>query len=135
MTVVWDVTDKGDCPVTQSLGTRDVKLPYNTTSLYLIEIPSLSISIQHWNRCTVRASRCFPSNLFCTMNGIYLSSSHCQNLEHLNIAHPSGFRNLSSYLPDLKFSAFITEVEDQIAEFAFRLDEQTASYTISLNVL
>ena len=58
------------------------------------------------------------------MNGIYLSSSQCQNLGHLDIAHPLGLRNLSSYLPDSKFSAFLTEVEDQIAEFAFRLDEQ-----------
>ena len=124
MTVVWDVTDKGDCPVTQSLGTRDVKLHYNTTSLYRIEIPSLGISIHHWNRCPVRASHCFPSNLFCTMNGIYLSSFHCRNLGHLDIAHTSGLRNFSSCLPDSKFSAFLTEVEDQIAEFAFRLDEQ-----------
>ena len=125
MTVVWDVTDEGDCPVTQSLGTRDVKLHYNTTSLYRIEIPSLGISIHYWNRCPVRPSHCFPSNLFCTMNGIYLSSSHCRNLGHLDIAHPSGLRNfLHTFLIQNFLHSSITEVKDQIAKFAFRLDEQ-----------
>ena len=59
------------------------------------------------------------------MNGIYLSSSHCRDLGHLTLAHsPYPSRNLSAQYPDFKFSAFFTEVEDQIAEFASSLDEQ-----------
>ena len=53
-----------------------------------------------------------------------MSLSHCQNLGQLDIIHSSGLRNLSYYLSDSKFSAFLTEVEDQIAEFVFGLDEQ-----------
>ena len=125
MTVVWDVTNKGNCPVTQSLGTRKIRLHYNSSSLYRVEIPSVGISIHRWNQCPVRASHCFPSKLFCTMNGIYLSSSHCRDLGHLTLAHSSLLsRNLSAQYPDSKFSAFFTEVEDQIAEFAYSLDEQ-----------
>ena len=59
------------------------------------------------------------------MNGIYLSSSHCRDLGHLTLAHSSHpSPNLSAQYPDSKFSAFFTEVEDQIAEFASSLDEQ-----------
>ena len=88
------------------------------------EIPSLGISIHQWNRCPVEASNCFPSKLFCTMNGICLSSSNCRNLGHLDTAHPSKLQNLSSHLLDSEYSAFLTEVEDQVAEFAFRLGKQ-----------
>ena len=59
------------------------------------------------------------------MNGIYLSSLHCCDLGHLTLAdssHPS--RNLSAQYPDSKYSTFFTKVEDQIAEFAYSLDEQ-----------
>ena len=56
---------------------------------------------------------------------LYLSSSHCRNLGHLTLAHSSRpSRNLSAQYSDSKFSAFFTEVEDQIAEFAYRLDKQ-----------
>ena len=125
MTVVWDVTNKRNCPVTQSLCTRKIILHYNSSSLYRVEIPSLGISIHRWNQCPVRASHCFPSKLFCTLNGFYLSSSHCRDLGHLTLAHSSHpSRNLSARYADSKFSAFFTEVEDEIAEFASSLDEQ-----------
>ena len=55
----------------------------------------------------------------------FLSSSHCRDLGHLTLAHsPHPSRNLSAQYPDYKFSAFFSEVEDQIAEFASSLDEQ-----------
>ena len=51
-----------------------------------------------------------------------LSSSHCRDLGHLTLAHSSRpSRNLSAQYPDSKFSAFFTEVEDQIAEFVIFL--------------
>ena len=40
------------------------------------------------------------------------------------VAHSSGLRNLSSHFLNLKYSTFLAEVEDHIAEFAFRLNEQ-----------
>ena len=51
---------------------------------------------------------------------------HCLTVEIyiLTLLILQDFENLSSYLPDSKFFAFLTKVEDQIAEFAFRLDEQ-----------
>jgi len=74
----------------------------------------------------MRASYCFPSELFCTMNGIYLSSSNCQKLARLAVTHFSvSYRNFSTFYPDSKFFAFITEVKDQIAEFADNLDKKS----------
>ena len=135
MAVVWNVTDKGDCPVTQSLGNKILKLHYNTTSLHRIEISTLGISIHHWNRCSVRASHCFPSKLFSRINGTYLSSSHCQGLESLDIAHSSRLaiclrnsliQNLLHSSPKLKIKQL---------SLLLGLINKTASYTISLTLI
>ena len=65
-----------------------------------------------------------PLQTFFTTNGIYLLLPHYRGLGHLDIAHLLGLQNLSSHLPNFKYSTFLTEVENQIVEFAFRLDEQ-----------
>ena len=127
MTVVWDVTGKGDCPVTTSLGKQEIRLYYNSSSLYRIEMPALGISIHRWKRCSERARHCFPSNLFCTINGFYISSSKCRDLANLTsypLPSSSHRPSLSKQYPEPKLAAFITEVEDQMAEFAYSLEKQ-----------
>ena len=127
MTVVWDVTDKGKCPVTTPVGKQEIRLHYNSSFLYRIEMPALGISIHRWRRCSERAQRCFPSNLYCTINGFYISSSNCRNLGNLtSYPLPSSHHraSLTKHYLEPKLAAFITEVEDQMAEFAYRLEEQ-----------
>ena len=115
MTVVWDVTDKGDCPVTRPLGKQEMRLHYNSSSLYRIEMPALGISIHRWQRCSERAQHCFPSNSFSTINGFYISSSKCRDLGNLTsylLPSSSNRTSLSKHYPEPKLAAFITEVAD-----------------------
>ena len=74
-----------------------------------------------------RAHHCFPSNLFCTNNSFYISSSKCRDLGNLTSYPLPSFSNrtsLSKPYPEPKLAAFIAEVEDQMAEFAYSLEEQ-----------
>ena len=64
MAVVWDVTDKDNCPVTTPLGSQEMHLHYNFFSLYRIEMPSLGISIHRWCRCSERANIAFLLTYF-----------------------------------------------------------------------
>ena len=90
-------------------------------------MPALGISIHRWRRCSERAQRCFPSNLFCTVNDFYISPSNCRDLGNL-ASYPLPSSNhrapLTKQYPKPKLAAFITEVEDQMAEFAYSLEEQ-----------
>ena len=127
MTLVWDVTDKGDCLVTTLLGRQEMRLRYNSSSLCRIEMPALGISIHRWQRYYERARHCFPFNLFCAINGFYIFSSKCRDLGNLtSYPLPSFFNrtSLSKHYPEPKLAAFITEVEDQMAEFVYNLEEQ-----------
>ena len=90
MTVVWDVTDKNDCVHTTSIGKQEMRLHCNSSSLYRIEMPALQISIHTWQRCSEQARHCFPSNLFGTINGFYISSK-CRDLGQLNLLVTSFF--------------------------------------------
>ena len=48
MTIVWDISRFSTCPKTRRLGLQSLKLYYNHTSLYRVEIPSRGMSIHHW---------------------------------------------------------------------------------------
>ena len=127
MTVVWDVTNKGDCTVTSSLGKQEMRLHYNSSSLYRIEMPVLGISMHRCRGCSERAQHCFSSNLFRTINGFYISSSKCRDLGNLTsypLPSSSNRTSLSKHYPEPKLAAFITEVEENLAEFAYNLEEQ-----------
>ena len=69
--------------MTTSLGKQEIRLHYNFSSLYRIEMPALRISVHRWKRRSERAQHCFPSNLFCTISGFYISSSKCRDLANL----------------------------------------------------
>ena len=90
-------------------------------------MPALGISIHRWRRCSERAQHCFPSNLFCTINGFYISPSNCRDLGNLT-SYPLPSSNhrasLTKQYPEPKLAAFITEVQDQMAGFAYSLEEQ-----------
>ena len=75
MTIVWDVSHYSICPKTQRLGLQSLKLYYNHTYLYRVEIPS-------WG--PHQAVHCFSKKLFCTINGIYIVPLKCQNLQSLH---------------------------------------------------
>ena len=73
MAVVWDVTDKGNCPVTTPPGTQEMHLHYNFSSLYRIEKPSLDISVHRRCRCSERANIAFlPTYFALLMASIFL---------------------------------------------------------------
>ena len=132
MTIVWDVSRFSTCPKTRRLGLQSLKLYYNHTSLYRVEIPSRGMSIHRWSLCPHRAVHCFSKKLFCTINGIYIVPFKCQNLQSLyqektilRLKKHLFSKNLSEVeYPFPHSDLFLNEIEDQLNEFALKLNEQ-----------
>ena len=120
------------CPKTRRLGLQSLKIYYNHTSLYRVEIPSRGMSIHRWSLCPHRAVHCFSKKLFCTINGIYIFPLKCQNLHSLHqektilrLKKRLSSKNLSEVkYPFPHSDLFLNEIKDQLNEFALKLNEQ-----------
>ena len=125
-TVIWKTVPKDTCPYSRKLGKQTIQLFYNSSSLYRIEIPNLSISIHKWSPCPIRAQHCFPKDLFCTLNGIYIVASKCHSLGNLTTFSPKHRPSSTKThrYPDPIITSYIDELEDRVAELADHLNEQ-----------
>ena len=90
------------------------------------------MSTHRWSLCPNRAVHCSSKTLFCTIDGIYIVPLKCQNLQ---ILHQEKTilrlkkRLFSKNLSEVKYSflhsdLFLNEIEDQLNEFALKLNEQ-----------
>ena len=100
--------------------------------MYRVEIPYRGMSIHRWSLCPHRAVHCFSKKLFCTINGIYIVFLKCQNLQSLH--QKKTILRLKKHLSSKILSEveypfphsdfFLNEIEDQLNEFALKLNEQ-----------
>ena len=126
MTIVWKVNKNKSCPLSMNLGTHNIRLHYNTSSLYRMEITTLGMSIHQWSVCPIRARHCFPKQLFCTFNGIYLVVFNCNELTKLTAFKPSkSFGELAKAHPDTPLAPLLNEIEDQLSDLIQKLDKQS----------
>ena len=90
------------------------------------------MSIHRWSPCPNWAVHCFSKRLFYTINGIYIVLFKCQNLQILHqektiLCLKKRFfsKNFSEVeYPFPHSDLFLNEIEDQLSEFALKLNEQ-----------
>ena len=72
------------------------------------------------------ARHCFPKQLFCTFNGIYLVVFNCNELTKLTAFKPSkSLGELAKAHPDTPLAPLLNEIEDQLSDLIQKRDEQS----------
>ena len=126
MTIVWKVNKNKPCSMSMNLGTHNILLHYNTSSLYRVEITTLGMPVHQWSVCAIRAIHCFPKQLFCTFNGICLVIFNRNELSKLPAFKPSkSLGELAKAHPDTPFAPLLNKIEDQLSDLIQKLDEQS----------